>query len=257
MEDLLIKDTPIPLHYQVQKYILKKIKKDEWKANEFIPTEKELGDLFKVSRITIRKALSVLENNGHIKKIRGKGTIVSGQKQKILVSQLFGLHRYCKERGVSIKSKIINSSIEKPDGLVSDKLDLSEDEEICRIERLRIIDGEPLNFSIINITKKYCPTLLDEDLENESLFMIIEKNYGLEILKSNSVFYSSLPGSRILDLLSIKEKEPLQVIENISYIDTGVPIEFSINYYRSTKILFELEVSKDEIVFGVKGEAEN
>ena len=57
MKSVLEKDSPIPLHYQVQKYILEKISTGLWKTNEYIPSEKELGELFSVSRITIRKAL--------------------------------------------------------------------------------------------------------------------------------------------------------------------------------------------------------
>lgn len=255
MKDLLIKDSPIPLHYQVQKYIVKKIDKGAWKTDEYIPTEKQLGNLFNVSRITIRKALSVLENDGRIKKIRGKGTVVSKggqQKQKIQIDHLLGLYRYYSDKGISVKSKIINKSIIKPDNLLMNKLNLTKDEEICKIERLRIIDGEPLNFSKIHIVKKYCPLLLEEDLENQSLHSLIEKNYGLEIAKIKTIFYSIIPESDLLDLLYVEGLEPLQVLENVSFLSKEKPIEYSINYFRTTKILFELEVSREKVFFGVK-----
>lgn len=252
MKDLLIKNSPIPLHYQVQKYILNKINTGAWKTDEYIPTEKELGELFDVSRITIRRALSVLENDGQIKKIRGKGTIVSKRKQKIQIDHLLGLYRYYNDKGVSVKSKIIDKSIIKSDNLLMEKLGLRENEEICRIKRVRIIYGEPLNFSIIHIAKKYCPTLLEEDLENQSLHSLIEKTYGLEIAKIKSIFYSVIATPDLLDLLNIEKQEPLQVIENISFLNEEKPIEYSINYFRTTKILFELEVSREKVFFGVK-----
>ena len=252
VKDLLIRNNLIPLHYQIQKYILSKIKSKEWKANEFIPTERELIELFKVSRITIRNALGTLENGGYVKKMSGKGTIVSLEKQKILIGHIYGLYSYFKAQGFNVKTKIFSSTIEKPNKLIREILKLKKNEEIIRIERLRIIDEEPLYFSILNISKKYCPALLDEDLKNKSLYSIIENDFGLEINRTKTVFYSLVSDSNLQYKLNIREAEPMQVLESTAYIKKTVPIEYSINYFRTNKILFELDFSKNGVIVGVK-----
>ena len=59
---------PIPYYYQIQQQIITAIENSEWKPDEFIPSEREISDKFKVSRITTRKALDNLMIEGYIKK---------------------------------------------------------------------------------------------------------------------------------------------------------------------------------------------
>ncbi len=69
--------SPVTLYYQVERQIRKQIENGELNAGDFIPSEAELMETFNVSRITIRKALERLEEDGIIIKKRGSKSIVS------------------------------------------------------------------------------------------------------------------------------------------------------------------------------------
>ena len=80
MKDLLDKSRPIPLYYQVKESLLEKIKSRQFKVGDLIPSESELQEKYKVSRITIRRAIQELVQEGHLYTKQGKGTFVSRPK---------------------------------------------------------------------------------------------------------------------------------------------------------------------------------
>src|SRR5438309_4291017 len=66
----------VPLHHQIQRVLRSKIETGEWSSEEKLPTEMELARRFRVSRNTIREALSSLEHDGLIVRYRRRGTFV-------------------------------------------------------------------------------------------------------------------------------------------------------------------------------------
>ncbi|WP_369425931.1 GntR family transcriptional regulator [Cytobacillus pseudoceanisediminis] len=68
-------NSPIPLHIQLKNELQELI--DNRSFNEKIPSERELMDTYKVSRSTVREAVSHLVNEGVLKKVHGKGTFIS------------------------------------------------------------------------------------------------------------------------------------------------------------------------------------
>ncbi|MDX2160464.1 MAG: GntR family transcriptional regulator [bacterium] len=67
----------IPLYEQLYNHVLESIRTGKFRQGDRVPSEAELAEQFKVSRITSKKALEMLEQNGLISRIRGKGSFVS------------------------------------------------------------------------------------------------------------------------------------------------------------------------------------
>lgn len=65
-----------PKYYIVKRAIIRKIEKEEYKENELIPSERELTEMFGVSRITVRRAVDELVGENYLYRIQGKGTYV-------------------------------------------------------------------------------------------------------------------------------------------------------------------------------------
>mgnify|MGYP003422710141 CR=1 FL=1 len=77
-----MRDTAIPKYVEVKRSIIQDINDEVFRVGEMIPSERELIELFDVSRITVRKAVSELENEGYLYKIQGKGTFVKEEQKK-------------------------------------------------------------------------------------------------------------------------------------------------------------------------------
>jgi len=73
---------PIPRYLSIKRLILYKINSGEWAANSRIPSEKEMSDLFKVSRMTVNRALRELSHQGALVRHQGLGTFVAETKQE-------------------------------------------------------------------------------------------------------------------------------------------------------------------------------
>src|SRR5512140_2706952 len=67
---------PVPLYHQLYRILLERIETGEWKPGDLIPSEKELGEQFKLSRITIRQTLQHLAADGYLSRQQGRGTFV-------------------------------------------------------------------------------------------------------------------------------------------------------------------------------------
>ena len=71
---------PLPLYRQVKQYIVQRIKNGQWPPETRIPSENEITDLLKVSRMTVNRALRELTSEGHLVRIQGIGTFVARRK---------------------------------------------------------------------------------------------------------------------------------------------------------------------------------
>ncbi|WP_245590368.1 GntR family transcriptional regulator [Aneurinibacillus terranovensis] len=70
-------NNPIPLHVQLKNILEEQILQGYYK--EKIPSERELMDMYSVSRSTVREAVSILVREGILQKVHGKGTFVSAK----------------------------------------------------------------------------------------------------------------------------------------------------------------------------------
>ena len=79
---MIDKNSPIPVYYQLKNDLTSKIAKGVWKPGECIASERELCEVYGVSRMTIRQAVGELVQEGVLLRIKGKGTFVCEQKLK-------------------------------------------------------------------------------------------------------------------------------------------------------------------------------
>lgn len=242
------KKIPIPYYYQIQQQIIDTIENSEWKPDEFIPSERELSDKFRVSRITTRKALDNLMIEGYIKKIKGKGAVVAKPRiEEQLFNKLIGTFQDLKDKGFDIKNKILSFGIIKAEKNITKELGLSENEGVVKFERLRYIDNEPYHFSRTFMPEKICPDFKEEFLIDNSLIQVLEKKYGLKIYKVKRILQASVATIEDSKLFEIKIGSPILTFFNTAYIKDGTAIEYTLNKIRGDMSKFEIEISSEKV----------
>ena len=80
LEKKLDKTTPVPLYFQLKELIMAEIKNGTYPKDSAIPTEKELSDMFDISRTTVRQAIAEMVQEGWLYRVKSKGTFVSQPK---------------------------------------------------------------------------------------------------------------------------------------------------------------------------------
>lgn len=89
----------VPLYKQLKDLLLQEIKEGIYKANQKIPTELELSEKYQISRMTVRKALAELVEEGVLAKKQGKGTFVQEEKMTEDLSSPNSFTNLCKRNG--------------------------------------------------------------------------------------------------------------------------------------------------------------
>src|SRR5438105_13008663 len=95
----VFRKSPLPRYYQLKEIMREKVRAGEWKPGDLIPSERELGEKYGISRMTARQAITDLVKEGLIYREQGKGTFVSQRKITPQLNQPTGFTEDIRARG--------------------------------------------------------------------------------------------------------------------------------------------------------------
>jgi len=181
--ELIDREDHQKLYLQLYNILKKKIETKDWVVGSQIPTEEDLCKLFNVSRVTVRSAVMELVRQGYLKRQQGKGTFVHRNIVTEGIPMITSLREILFENGLKFSTKVLARDAVMPIDDIEMKLQVPKDKHVIYIKRLYLVDEEPLLIQETYIPYHVCPLLLEEDLENQSLFEIFEKKYGIKITR--------------------------------------------------------------------------
>jgi len=238
----LNKNGQIPLYAQLADLIRSDITKGRLKKGDTLPTEKELEDLYLVSRITVRGALSILVKEGLIYRKKGRGTIVKQDKLTRQAPGLLGIHEEIRGSGSKPMTKLIAFEIEDdPMSEISHSLGLHEGEKAVKIERTIYADSEILGTTISHIPLRIWQKLgIDfKRLGNQSLYRLLGQN-GFKLYEAEETIEVIRADRKTSKQLDVSRGFPLFYLKRTVYTKEGVPIECGLNIFRADKYKFKL-----------------
>ncbi|HOE69445.1 MAG TPA: GntR family transcriptional regulator, partial [Brevefilum sp.] len=144
-------ESSLPLYHQIKEELLNQIESSILKEDEMIPSELELQAIFKVSRPTVRQAISELIQSGHLYRKRGIGTFVCKPRIERDAQELLGFTEEMQRKGLKTFSIDINLQIGKPSKALASKLLIPEDNLVITIKRLRFVNNEPIGIHTSHI----------------------------------------------------------------------------------------------------------
>ncbi|WP_251861728.1 GntR family transcriptional regulator [Clostridium sp. Marseille-Q2269] len=222
-------NSKIPLYYQLENIIRKKIQEGEYKVDEKIPSERILSDEFNLSRMTISKAINNLVEEGILYRKRGQGTFVSKNKVGFFPG-LMGFTEIIRNKNMKPSSKVICQDIILPDKYLCEKLQILENEKVIFTQRLRLADNEIINLEKSYVPHSLCPRLLEADLSVESIYEILTEE-GYKPSKAFQEVQAILSNDELSEFLQINANEPILKRKRVTY-SKDTPIECTLNYYR-------------------------
>jgi len=241
-KNVINKSSAVPIYYQLKKYIIEQIENGSWKQEEIIPSERELSEEFEISRMTVRQAINELVNEGILYRKRGMGTFVAKPKVDQGLSKLTNFTTDMLNRGMKPGSKVLGTTIIPASGKIAEKLNLNPDEEVVELIRLRLADDEPMALEHSFLPHKKIYPILNHSLENKSLYELLKKECNLHLASAKQTIEISYSGPKEAKLLEIDPDTPVLLIERVTYIDTGEPVEFVKSFYRADRYKFSIEM---------------
>ncbi|WP_270179786.1 GntR family transcriptional regulator [Alkalihalobacillus sp. CinArs1] len=236
------KDVPIPLYYQLKEILKERIKSGDLETGELIPSERELGEIYEISRPTVRQAINELVSEGFLRKEHGRGTYVAKQKiSQWFLQNLTSFSEEMAEKGLDFSTTVLKKEVVGVDSTLEEVFE-GNFEQFYRLERLRCVNGEPYVIVTTYIPVKLAEGLIDEDLEQYSLYKTLEKKYQFQIGYADRVIEASNANKEDADLLAVDSTSAIQLIKTRGYLENDEVFEYSIARYRGDLSNFTVRV---------------
>ncbi len=244
---MLNRNSPIPLHQQLEDIIKAKIYNDEWKPDSQIPSENELSKTYGLSRMTARNVILRLVFEGLLYRVAGKGTFVAAPKITNKPLLQLGIQEQLDQMGIESETRLIDINKIKAPPRVQKELALAADSTVFNVERLRSIKGDPLSIHISYIPVELAAKLEQEkSFEEKQLCDILEENYQLSTSRVVETLETSQATAREAELLGVKPGFTLLRLESTEYDADDMPFVYNRVTFRGDKIKIKLEFNRKE-----------
>jgi GntR family transcriptional regulator len=239
----------IPAYRRVADALAARIRSGELGPRARVPSERELAAEHGISRMTARAAVDLLARRGLVERKQRSGAFVARPKIEQDLNTVAGLSEQLEGRGVAPGAKIIGArtvpagSLE--DGEIAARLDLSNEDLVHVVMRVRTGDGEPLVLEENYLPERFFPGLLGEDLSG-GLYALMRERYGISPARSRHELEPTLLDPGVGVALGSSADTPALRVTRVAWDASGRPMEFARELHRGDRLLFVSEVSAED-----------
>lgn len=240
---VLDKESPVPLYYQIQQILEERIDGGEWQPGMQVPSERELCEQFRVSRITVRQALSALANQGRLNRQQGVGTFVASPRIKQRLNRLTGFTQEMSARGQRPGARVLQLEVIPAPPAVARALERVAGDPTVLVKRLRLTDEEAVAIESAHLPAVLCPGLEQEDLENNSLYDLLGGKFDIIPAQAEQQIEALACPAAEARLLGVRKGAPMLHMFRVTYSSEGRPIEYTESFYRGDRYIFHVELA--------------
>ncbi|SEO57355.1 transcriptional regulator, GntR family [Amphibacillus marinus] len=242
---MINKNSPIPIYYQIEEYIKKKIIAEELMPGDALSSEREFAEQFNISRMTVRQAINNMVNDGLLFRQKGRGTFVAEQKIEQDLSSLTSFSEDMRKRNQTPSNQLISIQLINHQPAISEKLRVGSNEPIYEIKRLRLADDEPIALETTYTPEKIVGHI-DEKQAEQSFYTYIEEQLQLDISYGLQTIEASIANKDEMKYLKVKKDDPILLMQRTSYLNDPhqTPIEYVKSAYRADKYKFNMKMKR-------------
>lgn len=244
MRTSIDKGSVIPYYVQLRDILEEQIRGGNWMPGDKLPGEMELCERFEVSRTVVRQALKEMSYAGLIRREKGRGTFVSEPKisSRSLVQSLDGFYQDMADKGFTPVARVLEQGIVPSNPKVAGYLRIEPMSPVIKIVRLRFIEDEPIVLVSSYLPYELCRDVINADLTRQSLYAFLEHQCGLTIGRGRRSIDAVSANESESELLGIEAGSPLLLIDSISFLNDGTPVEYFHGLFRGDRLRFEAEI---------------
>lgn len=237
-------DIPTPLYHQIYLFLKEKIISGELAYGDKMPTENDLSEAFGVSRITAKRAMTELAEEGFVSRQRGKGSHVKYKhRAKKVPVPMGGLLESLKILGrqSQVQSLLFHPAIPPAD--IRKRFNIKATDALIHSKRIRLSDGIPFGYYgswTRDIGDCYTPHAMEQTSRIE-----IFKQAGIALGKIQQHVTATVSNVETAMHLDIGVGKPLLVINRSIFDKNGDLFDYLYAYYRPDQYQFEMEFSVD------------
>jgi len=230
-------DDATPLYIQLANNLRQLISDGKMSSGDALPSERVLTEITGASRVTIRKAIGQLINEGILLSRQGAGTYIAPLIEQS-GEELSGFTEDVKGRGEAPTSIWLVRTTASPTEEEAKLLRIKTGEQVVRLGRVRLSNGEPLAIEHAVVAATLLPS---PENVGDSLYRVLKENGNCPV-KGTQKIQASLATPTEAGLLSIQEGSEVLRIERNSFLADGTPVEYTRSAYRGDKYVFVTEL---------------
>lgn len=229
-----------PLYMQLSRSIAQAIAKGLFQADEALPSERNLAESLKVSRVTARAAIDQLVEQGLIIRKRGSGNYIAPRIEQPL-SELSSFSEELRKRGYTPSSRWLERSVSV--AMIDEQLTLglSPGARVARLERLRLADDVVMAYEVSAIPQ----TILSDPTAVEgSLYEHLQKSQSAPVRALQHIRALNAT-ARLAEQLGVPDRQAVLFITRIGYLASNQVVELTHSYCRSDYYDFVVEMRRE------------
>ena len=212
---------------------------------EPLPAERDLARGLGVARMTLRRAVDSLVEEGRLIRRRGSGTFVAGAK----ISQRLAATSFSADmraRGLRPGSRTVASRRFPAGMMLAGLLEVPPQSPVLYVRRLRLADDVPMALEELHVPLAVAPGLTGEDLEGASYYEVLDRRFGAPVVSGTQSVEPALAGTEEAALLGIDPGAPVFLFERTSRVRGGAVAEFVRSMYRGDRYRIVVDIFPPE-----------
>jgi Transcriptional regulators len=205
-----------------------------------LPSEAELGEAHGVSRVTVRRALELLREEGLVMSRRGAGWFVATDPVRQPLGRVTTIESSLEAAGARPERRVLEFGFEPATAEIAKVLGLAADAEVLRVLRLNLADGEP--FALVTV---WLPIALGThvsraDVERATFYDLLPL-HGVEAGRVVQTITAAAADRTQARRLGVHSGDPLLACRRVTYDRTGDAVMVSEHRYPAQSTAFEVE----------------
>ena len=215
--------------------LAQKIVDGEFREGELLPAQETLAKSYETSRVTIRKSIQLLIDQGLLYTRRGSGTYVRNniKKNNRNVTQINSVFGTSAQEGADVTSKIIRFDVRFPTAYEVEKLNIEFTDPVYDIKRVRYVNDDARSIETSVMPLKYIKDL-DEKILKGSIYNYIRDELGYVISAAQRIIIASNANELDSEEFNIEIGEPILETNQVVFFDDGAAFDLSKTRYPYT-----------------------
>ena len=236
----------LPLYKEVKRLLTKSLAEGEWQPGVALPSETRLGERYRVSIGTVRKAIDELVAERILLRHQGRGTFVAGHDARRTLFHFFHIVPAGggKEQP---ETELLSFERAKADAGGAARLNIAQGAPVFRIRNLLRLAGSPVVLDEITLPTKRFPGLSEKVFRerDSTIYQLYQERYGINVVRSAERLSAALADRPSAKLLGIPAGSPLLRIKRIALTYHNLPVELRTSLVNTAEHEYFSDLGKD------------
>lgn len=237
-------DTPTPRYYKIYRLLKQAIENGHFAYDEAMPGENVLAAQYQVSRLTIRRSLDLLQQDGLVERRQGSGTfpIAGNAATQPLRADINKLVAHLNKMGAGTQVRLLSFGYESANELVRHQLELPANSKVQKAIRVRYHNEMPFSYLVTYVPEDIGRRYTEEDMTQRPLQALL-KGLGIRLGSAEQSFTATVADAHHAQALDVGMSSPLLCIKRLTRNTSGRPVEYLVAVYNPERFEYRMALS--------------